>query len=134
MGDPNSLPIYAMYSVTFILFFSYCVLNVRLILIFIVKSYLFSVSAAAPTTATSHTANICVANISHFDALYDPTNCYRLSNIKEAATQHIRADQIVFAIRFPHRGLSMSRWFQFVATSIRLDIEYDPANPYKKKG
>ena len=36
----------------------------------------------------------------------------------------------MFAIRFPFPGQSMSRWFQFVATSIRLDIEYRPEFKY----
>ena len=46
----------------------------------------------------------------------------------------IGADKIVFAIRFPHPGLSMSRWFQFISTSIRLDIEYNDWQKYEKKG
>ena len=96
----------------------------------------FSFSAPAPTTATSHTANICVANsTSQFDALFDPATCYRINSLKEAETgpRRISPDQIVFAIRFPHPGLAMSRWFQFVATSIRLDIEYHPDFHYTKR-
>lgn len=90
--------------------------------------------APAPTTATSHIANICVANGSKLDAILDPATCNRIDSIKEAESDkgHIRADQIVFTIRFPHQGLSMSRWFQFVATSIRLDLEHDPEFHYTK--
>lgn len=90
--------------------------------------------APAPTTATSHIANICVGKISNMDALLDPATCERIGSIKEAETdpRHIRADQIVFAIRFPHQSLSMSRWFQFVTTSIRLDLEYQPSFHYRK--
>lgn len=94
-------------------------------------------SAPAPTTATSHTANICVSNAtSQFDTWFDPATCYRIDSIKEAETgpRHVRPDQIVFAIRYPHPGLAMSRWFQFVATSIRLDIGYDPEYHYKREG
>ena len=68
------------------------------------------------------------------DAILDPENCDRIDSIKDAERdpRQIRADQIVFTIRFPHQGLSMSRWFQFVATSIRLDLEHDPEFHYRK--
>lgn len=94
--------------------------------------------APAPTTATSHIASICVANSTKtkdFETLYDPGTCYRINSIKEAETdpRHIKPDQIVFAIRFPFPGLSMSRWFQFVATSIRLDIDYSQQFHYKEE-
>ncbi|KAK2556709.1 Protein wntless-like protein [Acropora cervicornis] len=90
--------------------------------------------APAPTTATSHIANICVANLTKMDAILDPETCNRIDSIKDAESdpRQIRADQIVFTIRFPHQGLSMSRWFQFVATSIRLDLEHDPEFHYRK--
>ena len=53
--------------------------------------------------------------------------------MKEAETdpRHIRPDQIVFAIRFPFPGQAMTRWFQFLATSIRLDVEYKPEYKYE---
>ncbi|CAH3028807.1 unnamed protein product [Porites evermanni] len=91
--------------------------------------------APAPTTASSHLANICVGNLSKLDSFYDPTTCSRLDSIKQAMTdpRHIRADQIVFAIRFPHPGLYMSRWFQFLSTSIRLEIEYNKFHKYENK-
>lgn len=90
--------------------------------------------APAPTTATSHIANICVANVTNMDAILDPEKCDKIDSIKDAERdpRQIRADQIVFTIRFPHQGLSMSRWFQFVATSIRLDLEHDPEFHYRK--
>jgi len=88
--------------------------------------------APAPTSATSHTANICVANTSQLNSLLDPVTCFRIQDIKEAEKLHIRADHVVFAIRFPHPGLSMSRWFQFVTSSIRLDIDYDRDHKYEK--
>ena len=92
--------------------------------------YLFT--APAPTSAVSHIATICIGKIGNFDTFYDPRHCDRLNNIKEAETdpRGITPDQIVFAIRFPFPGQSMSRWFQFVATSIRLDIEYRPEFKY----
>lgn len=91
--------------------------------------------APAPTTASSHLANICVGNLSKLDSFYDPATCSRLDSIKQAMTdpRHIRADQIVFAIRFPHPGLYMSRWFQFLSTSIRLEIEYNKFHKYDNK-
>lgn len=88
--------------------------------------------APAPTSAVSHIATICVGKIGKFDSFYDPRHCDRLNSIKEAEDdpRRIKPDQIVFAIRFPFPGQLMSRWFQFVATSIRLDIEYRPEYRY----
>ena len=90
-------------------------------------------SAPAPTSATAHIANLCVAPYNQLNAFYDPLSCHRLNSLKEAETDpaHIRPDQIIFAIRFPHPGLTMTRWFQFIATSIRLEIEYMPEYHYE---
>ena len=96
--------------------------------------FVHHVSAPAPTSATSHIANLCVAPYNKWDVFYDPLSCrHRLNNLKEAETDpsHIRPDQIIFAIRFPHPGLTMTRWFQFIATSVRLEIEYMPEYHYQ---
>lgn len=89
--------------------------------------------APAPTSATAHIANLCVAPYGKWEAFYDPESCHRLDSLKEAETDpaHIRPDQIIFSIRFPHPGLTMTRWFQFIATSIRLEIEYVPEYHYE---
>lgn len=90
-------------------------------------------SAPASTSATAHIANLCVAPYGQWEAFYDPVSCHRLNNLKEAETDpaHIRPDQIIFSIRFPHPGLTMTRWFQFIATSVRLEIEYMPEYHYE---
>ena len=96
-------------------------------------SFIFSFTAPSPTTAMVHTANICVGK--HQSQLYDPLTCDRLESLKEAYERpDVKPNQIVFAIRFPHRGFKMTPWFQFIAASIRLDIDYNPDNPYGKAG
>lgn len=80
-----------------------------------------------------HTAHICVA--SKLEDLYDPWRCKRkLNSIKEAREQQINPNKLVFTLQYPHRGLEMSRWFQFVSGTLSIDVDYNPHNKYGNPG
>lgn len=70
--------------------------------------------------------NFCVAFYGQWEVFYDLVLCYRFNNLKEVEIDlvYIRLDQIIFLIRFFYFGFIMIRWFQFIVTSVRLEIEY----------
>ena len=81
-----------------------------------------------------HTAHICVAT-EGVDALYDPWACKKkFGNLKEAREAGINANKLIFTLQFPHQGLEMSPWFQFIAGSLAVEVEYNPNNPYGTPG
>ena len=79
----------------------------------------FFFSAPAPTSAMVHTAHICVGKENQW---YVPLNCNKLDDINDAVGKGITAEQIVFSVQFPHRGLDMSRWHQFILGTMQLEI------------
>ncbi|EDO42569.1 predicted protein [Nematostella vectensis] len=85
--------------------------------------------APSPTTAMVHIAHICRADKP--SQPQEPWTCHRLPNMDAAkADPKATPQNIVFAIQFPHPGLEMSRWHQFIVSSVRLEIEYDEDQKY----
>ena len=81
-----------------------------------------------------HTPHICVAT-EGLDTLYDPWACKKkLISLKEAKEAGINANKLIFTLQFPHQGLEMSPWFQFIAGSLAFEVEYNPLNPYGTPG
>ncbi|XP_031564321.1 protein wntless homolog [Actinia tenebrosa] len=87
--------------------------------------------APSPTNAMLHTAHIC--HTKNQDAAQEPWTCAHLDNLDQAREKGITPHEIVFAIQFPHPGLEMSRWHQFIAASVRLDLRFDSSFPYRAK-
>ncbi|KAK3749215.1 hypothetical protein QZH41_018268 [Actinostola sp. cb2023] len=86
--------------------------------------------APAPTNAMLHMATIC--NGKNTEAPLEPWTCARIPDLKKVRPD-IHPRDIVFAFQFPHRGLEMSRWHQFIAASVRMDVDYNKENPYNHK-
>jgi hypothetical protein len=79
-----------------------------------------------------HKAHLCQAK--KREVAQEPWKCNHLDNLVEARNKGYSPHEIVFAIQFPHPGLEMSRWHQFIATSVRLDVQYNKDFPYRAKG
>ncbi|KXJ14740.1 protein wntless homolog [Exaiptasia diaphana] len=85
--------------------------------------------APPPTNAMPHIATVC--NGKNTEAPLDPWSCTKVDLQKAMEDRSINPQDIVFAFQFPHRGLEMSRWHQFLALSVQMKLEYNKDNPYK---
>ena len=80
----------------------------------------------------NYLAHICVAKRQNTKEFQDPRTCRRYKNIKEAGKSGAGPDQIVFSIIYPHPGLTMSRYHQFIAASLNPQVEYSEQHKYGK--
>ncbi|XP_033115122.1 protein wntless homolog B-like [Anneissia japonica] len=103
-----------------------------LLLVQIVCFLVGGLIAPKPTDANSHLATKCIDPSIIVDKWFIPNGagqCNKVLTFDEAASKHIEANQIVFAVQMPHRPLNMSRSFQFLLTMLRLDTQYKTTNP-----
>lgn len=67
------------------------------------------------------------------DTVVDSTNCAgerEIQSLRDAT--NTPATSLVMWTQFPHAksGLSMSRWFQFMATSLLIELDEDAPHQY----
>ena len=83
-------------------------------------------TAPHPTSAMLHTAHACLdptAGKGNKWFVYGQESCKEIPSVKDA--KGIGPDKIVFTVHFPHQGLDMSRWHQFIVGVMSIEINTD---------